>query len=278
MPIYLINNNIVSEDTPYFTPNSRGYRYGDGFFESCAMWQGRILQLPLHVDRIKKSALLLKINLPSWWDEISWETSVLKACSEAGWKSARIRLTFFRESAGLYTPDQMEATVVTEIQQTQNNSAYPWNEQGLTLGTYKELSKNNNFTSTLKTCSALTYTLAGLYAKEHGLDDVVIFNDYGRPCETVASNLFVVKGEFILTPPISEYCIDGVMRKVIIHQADAYGYSVQERPLSEIDLTSAEEIFTTSATRGIRWVGNFQGKVLKNAVAKVIYDQLTKGL
>jgi len=53
---------------------------------------------------------------------------------------------------------------------------------------------------------------------------------------------------------------------------------VQERPLSEIDLTSAEEIFTTSATRGIRWVGNFQGKVLKNAVAKVIYDQLTKGL
>jgi branched-chain amino acid aminotransferase len=258
MPIYLINNNIVTEDAPHFTPNSRGYRYGDGFFESCAMWQGRILQLPLHVDRIKKSALLLKINLPSWWDEISWETSVLKACSEAGWKSA--------------------ATMVTEINETQNLSPYPWNEQGLTLGTYKELSKNNNFTSTLKTCSALTYTLAGIYAKEHGLDDVVIFNDYGRPCETVASNLFVVKGEFIITPPVSEYCIDGVMRKVVIQLADAYGYSVQERPMSEIDLTSAEEIFTSSATRGIRWVGNFQGKVLKNVVAKVLYDQLTKGL
>ncbi len=278
MPIYLINNNIVAEDAPHFTPNSRGYRYGDGFFESCAMWQGRILQLPLHVDRIKKSALLLKINLPSWWDEISWETSVLKACSEAGWKSARIRLTFFRESTGLYTPNHMEATMVTEINETQNLSPYPWNEQGLTLGTYKELSKNNNFTSTLKTCSALTYTLAGIYAKEHGHDDVVIFNDYGRPCETVASNLFVVKGEFIITPPVSEYCIDGVMRKVVIQLADAYGYSVQERPMSEIDLTSAEEIFTSSATRGIRWVGNFQGKVLKNVVAKVLYDQLTKGL
>ena len=278
MPIYLINNNIVAEDAPHFTPNSRGYRYGDGFFESCAMWQGRILQLPLHVDRIKKSALLLKINLPSWWDEISWETSVLKACSEAGCKSARIRLTFFRESTGLYTPNHMEATMVTEINETQNLSPYPWNEQGLTLGTYKEISKNNNFTSTLKTCSALTYTLAGIYAKEHGLDDVVIFNDYGRPCETVASNLFVVKGEFIITPPVSEYCIDGVMRKVVIQLADAYGYSVQERPMSEIDLTSAEEIFTSSATRGIRWVGNFQGKVLKNVVAKVLYDQLTKGL
>lgn len=278
MSIFLINNQLVAEDSPYFTPSSRGYRYGDGFFESCTLWQGRILQLPLHVDRIRKSALLLKIALPTWWDEISWETAVLKACKDAGWPSARIRLTFFRESTGYYTPDTMECSVVTEIQATEQTSPYTWNETGLNLGTYKELSKNNNFTSMLKTNSAVTYTMAGIYAKEHGLDDVVIFNENGRPCETIAANLFVVKSEFIFTPPLSEYCVDGVMRKVVMQLADAYGYSVQERPLSEIDLTSAEEIFISSATRGIRWVGNFQGKPLKHAVARVLHEQLTKGL
>jgi branched-chain amino acid aminotransferase len=72
--------------------------------------------------------------------------------------------------------------------------------------------------------------------------------------------------------------VDGVMRKVVMQLADAYGYSLQERPLSEIDLTSAEEIFISSATRGIRWVGNFQGKPLKQAVARVLHEQLTKGL
>lgn len=274
MSIYIINNQLIPEDAPYFTPKSRGYRYGDGFFESCTLWAGRILQLPLHADRIRKSALLLKLSLPNWWDEISWETTVLKTCNEAEVTSARIRLTVFRESEGLYTPLSSGVSIVTEITPTHGMGPYEWNEKGLRIGTYKELSKNNNFTSTLKTCSSLIYTMAGLNAKEQGLDDVVLFNDYGRPCEMVASNVFVVKGEFILTPPISEYCIDGVMRKVVMQLADAYGYSLQERPISEIDLSAAEEIFTTSATRGIRWVADYQGKQLKHAVARVLYEQL----
>lgn len=260
MAIFIINNTIVDENAPFFNPKSRGYRYGDGFFESCKLSDSRILQLPLHADRIRKSALLLKLNLPTWWDEISWETSVLKACKDAKMDAARIRLTIFRDAEGLYTPNDSNVCMVTEINEETGIGPYQWNETGLNIGTYKELVKNSNYTSTLKTCSALIYTLAGLYAKEHGLDDVVIFNEYGRPCESVSSNIFVVKGEFLLTPPISEYCIDGVMRKVIMQLADAYGYSLQERPISEIDLSASEEIFTTSATRGINWVADYQGK------------------
>jgi branched-chain amino acid aminotransferase len=278
MAIYLINNTIVDENTPFFTPKSRGYRYGDGFFESCKLANGRILQLPLHGDRIRKSALLLKLHLPTWWDEISWETSVLKACKDAKMDAARIRLTIFRDAEGLYTPTNSNVCMVTEINAETGIGPYQWKEEGLHIGTYKELVKNSNYTSTLKTCSALIYTLAGIYAKEHGLDDVVIFNEFGRPCESVSSNIFVVKGEFLLTPPISEYCIDGVMRKVIMQLADAYGYSLQERPISEIDLSASEEIFTTSATRGISWVADYQGKKLKNTVSRVLFEQLVKSI
>lgn len=278
MAIFIINNTIVDENAPFFTPKSRGYRYGDGFFESCKLANGRILQLPLHGDRIRKSALLLKLHLPTWWDEISWETSVLKACKDAKMDAARIRLTIFRDAEGLYTPNHSNVCMVTEINAETGIGPYQWQEEGLHIGTYKELVKNSNYTSTLKTCSSLIYTLAGLYAKEHGLDDVVIFNEYGRPCESVSSNIFVVKGEFLLTPPISEYCIDGVMRKVIMQLADAYGYSLQERPISEIDLSASEEIFTTSATRGISWVADYQGKKLKNTVSRVLYEQLVKSI
>lgn len=278
MAIYIINNNLIEEHAPFFSPKSRSYRYGDGFFESCKLSDSRILQLPLHADRIRKSALLLKLNLPNWWDEISWETSVLKACKDAKITSARIRLTIFRDSDGLYTPTDSNVCLVTEINEETGIGPYQWNETGLNIGTYKELVKNSNYTSTLKTCSALIYTLAGIYAKEHGLDDVVIFNEYGRPCESVSSNIFVVKGEFLLTPPISEYCIDGVMRKVIMQLADAYGYALQERPISEIDLSASEEIFTTSATRGINWVADYQGKKLKNTVSRVLFEQLVKSI
>ena len=60
--------------------------------------------------------------------------------------------------------------------------------------------------------------------------------------------------------------------------ADAYGYSLQERPISEIDLSASEEIFTTSATRGISWVADYQGKKLKNTVSRVLFEQLVKSI
>jgi branched-chain amino acid aminotransferase len=144
MAIYIINNTIVDENAPFFSPKSRSYRYGDGFFESCKLSNGRILQLPLHGDRIRKSALLLKLNLPTWWDEISWETTVLKACKEANIASARIRLTIFRDADGLYTPNDSSVCLVTEINEAAGIGPYQWNEEGLNIGTYKELAKNSN--------------------------------------------------------------------------------------------------------------------------------------
>ena len=144
MAIYIINNIIVDENAPFFSPKSRGYRYGDGFFESCKLSNGRILQLPLHGDRIRKSALLLKLNLPTWWDEISWETTVLKACKDANISAARIRLTIFRDTEGLYTPNDSNVCLVTEIKAEMGIGPYQWQEEGLNIGTYKELVKNSN--------------------------------------------------------------------------------------------------------------------------------------
>lgn len=278
MSIYLINNIPVKKNSPYFSPDSRGYRYGDGFFESCIFSGHRILHLAIHAERIQKSSLLLQIQLPPDWSTEVWETAVKKACSDALIQFARIRLTLFREGEGYYAPSGSGVCIVTQITPIIGDAPYEWNTQGLKIDTYKELSKNSNYISTLKTCSALIYIMAGIYAKEKGLDEVVIFNEYGRPCEASSSNIFVVKGEFILTPPISEYCIDGVMRRVLMLLINAYGYNLQERMITEIDLSASEEIILTSATRGIQWVCDYQGKKLKNVVSQVLFDRLTKSI
>lgn len=276
MSIFLVNNQIVKENTPFLTLNSRGYRYGDGFFESCKFADGRILHLPMHGHRIRKSSMLLKMNLPINWSADEWELSVAKACAENLISNARIRFSILRDSEGYYTPNENKTLLITEITPVNYIGNYQWNEAGLRIGTYKELVKNSNYTSMLKTCSSVIYTMAGLYAQEKGLDDVVIFNEFGRPCELVSSNIFVVKGEFLLTPPISEYCVDGVMRKVVMQLAEAYGYNIQERPITEVELSAAEEIFSTSATKGIQWIADYQGKQLKSVVSKVLFGKLIK--
>jgi branched-chain amino acid aminotransferase len=67
------------------------------------------------------------------------------------------------------------------------------------------------------------------------------------------------------------------MRKIVLQLARDYGYEVAERPLSEIDLNGADEIFLTNAAYGIQWVGNFQGKNYRNVVSRVLSGKLVDG-
>jgi branched-chain amino acid aminotransferase len=277
MTVYSINGKIVEEGGAFISPESRAYRYGDGFFESMKLSRKILLHSDLHFIRIRKSAMLLKMQLPEGFDQEKLEQWIGEAADTLGTENARVRCTVFRDSAGLYAPIDNSCSVVLEVNKT-DDSGYLWNEKGLILGSYKELSKNANFTSTLKTTSALTYVMASIYARENGYDDCVLFNDLGRVTESISSNIFVVQGEFINTPPLAEYCVDGVMRRVVIQRAEAYGFTVQEQPISEISLNSAEEIFLSSAVRGIRWVGEFEGKKYRNATAKALHGLINKGL
>jgi len=271
--IFSINGTIFDETTPVFTAASRGYRYGDGFFESMRFSNGRLLHGELHFIRIRKSAMLLKMKLPEDFDRDLLEKWISEAIVSKNIQNARVRCTIFRESPGLYTPVENKCTIVLEIVKTEN-AGYDWQENGLKLGAYKEMSKNGNFVSTLKTTSCIVHVMAGIYARENQLDECLIYNETGRIAEGISSNIFSFNGEFLNTPPLTEYCTDGVMRKVVINLAQEYGYTVIEQPVAEITLNSADEIFFTSATRGIRWVKYYNDKVYKNNVSKVLFDKL----
>ncbi|MCC7296974.1 MAG: aminotransferase class IV [Bacteroidia bacterium] len=271
--IFNINGQIVPEDAPAISASSRAYRYGDGFFESMKLSNGVILHADKHMARIHKSAMLLKMHLPDDFHENIIQQRVNQSVEGTGISNARVRCTVLREAQGLYTPIDSEILMVIEIVKT-DSPFYDFNQTGLILGSYAEMTKNANFISTVKSTSALLYVMAGIHAKENGFDECVIFNENGRIAETISSNIFTVSGEFINTPALSEYCVDGVMRRVVIQLAQAYGYTVLEQPISEITLQTADEIFLTSATRGIRWVGDFKGKNYSNHVSRVLAEKL----
>ena len=273
--MYLFQGLWVSGDASQLPLNSRSYRYGDGFFESMRFEHGCIQYADLHEVRIRKSAMLLKMAIPENFNLQILEADVKEMLDSKNVNSASLRCTFLREGEGRYTPKNPSTQIITEVNATEFRG-YPLNEKGLSLGLYSELSKNANYTSTIKTNSALTYVMAGIHAEENKWDECVIMNDSGRIAETVSSNIFTVNGEFINTPPLSEYCVDGVMRKVVIQIAEAYGYSVQENPITPIFLSAADEIFISNAIKGIQWIGTYNGKTYKNATARKLSDILNK--
>ncbi|MEY3983130.1 MAG: hypothetical protein RL160_687 [Bacteroidota bacterium] len=271
------NGTLHSEDDPLFPASSRVHRYGDGFFESIRASSGHLLHFNHHMHRIRKSAMLLGVVLDSRFEEQRMEQEIQRTLKAASLSHARVRLTVFREGKGFYLPLEEQACYLIEVSSLET-PFYPLATEGLLLGDYRELVKNSNFTSMLKTNAALLYVMASLHARRNGFHECVLYNEQGRVAEAINANIFKVDGNKLITPPLSEYGVDGVMRMVVMDLARSYGYDVFEQPITANDLIASDELFLTSAVSGIRWVREYQGKRFKNPTAKMLHQLLNKAI
>jgi len=272
----ILDGEIVKyTDTQIPIYSQRAAKYGDSFFETIKLQNGQPLYLHLHFERAKKTATLLKFDFPDNWTVNYFETLINKLCQANKISNGKVNLLFSRDTEGLYLPLNKGFRYFMSVESSQEE-LYVLNEKGLQIGEYRELTKNNNFTSTLKTSNALIYVLAAIYAKHHRFDECLIFNEAGRVSEFISSNIMLVIKDKIITPPFSEYGLDGVMKKVILQKADAYGYPTEQYPIHSEDLFSADEVWCTNVIKGLQWVGEYRGKTYQNALAKNVVALLNK--
>ncbi len=109
--------------------------------------------------------------------------------------------------------------------------------------------------------------MAAMYAKETRKSDCFVLNTHKRICDASIANVFWVKNKKIYTPPLSEGCIAGVMRKNLLQKIDG----IIQQPCEISDLQNADEIFLTNAISGLRWVTEFNGKVYGNTICREIF-------
>lgn len=269
-----VNGVVVPADQAVFSGENRGFRYGDGLFESMRMVRGEVKNLPLHVDRLHKGLKALKME--SWAHLDDW--FIRQNAEELARRNklsgdARIRLTVYREGDGLYTPDSNKTGYLMEMSGL-NESHYPGSEKGLIVDVYDEVTKSRGQLANLKTCNALVYVLAGVFRKRNQLDEVLILNDAGFLCESMTSNLFVVYQKKLYTPALAEGCIAGVMRQVIIRIAKENGLEPIEAQINPQILNEAEEIFLTNAVQGVQWVMGYNNKRYFNEVSRFLLEKL----
>lgn len=268
----IFNGSIVPAGTPLITADNRGFRYGDGLFETIRVKDGRIVLGEYHFERLLSGARLLQFETDAIISE-KLSAEILALCQRNGHlPSARVRLNVFRRDMG------EEEGAPQYIIQTWALEAGEQHERGLVLGVYPKGRKSCDLLSNIKSNSYLIYVLAARYAARHGWDDSLVLNNAGRVADSSIANLFWVSGSIVYTPPLSEGCIAGVMRRWIITNLPEYGYNVQERQVAPEDLILADEVFLSNAIRGVRWVVNLAGTTYGNkivqAVKKIIDENL----
>jgi branched-chain amino acid aminotransferase len=275
MPHFInYNGKILYEDMPIVTAGSRGLRYGDGVFETMRMVNAELQLEQYHFERLFKGLELLKFSLSSHFTAAFLKAQVQLLVEKNHLKkAARIRLNTFRKNGGLYDPVDGNPEFVIEAWQLPENYLR-LNGNGLIVDIYEEASKACDGFSSIKSNNYLPYAMGAFYAKENKLNDCLILNSHGRICDATIANVFWVKDGSINTPPLSEGCIAGVMRRHLLDLLPKMGYNVEEKNLHIADLLKADELFLTNATSGIRWVKEFRGRQFKNTLSASIYPLL----
>lgn len=250
---FSLNGQLYPQDTNVFGTQNRALRYGDGLFETMRMLDGKVMFFKYHMDRLFKGMQALKIDYHRAFDaEFVASEIVALARSNKIYKNARIRFSVFREDGGWYTPEKNTFNYLIEIQAL-NEDTYIV-ERGLIADVYKDVRKDFSALSHLKTSNSLPYVLAGVYRKENNLDECILLNSHNNIVESISSNVFLIKENKAYTPAITDGCIDGVMRKVVIDLLKELNITVVETSLPANLLEHADEIFLTNSIKGIQSV------------------------
>lgn len=274
--ILYLNGEERRSAEPLFTSHNRSFRYGDGLFESMRLVNGKLVFAQRHMQRLMAGVNLLQLRLPDNFVSVSLE----EWCARLAHRNnitggARVRLTVYRNDGGYYHPLVNEASWLLELWPFDHNE-YLLNDKGQTIELFQDIRKPINKLSTLKTSNSQLYVLAALHARKMNVDDSVLINHNGNVIEATGSNLFAVKNGVLYTSPLSEGCVSGVMRGVIMEIAQENRIAVYEVPLPLSVLLNSDEIFLTNAVRGIQWVGAYKSKRYFNNSAKKLHEFLNR--
>ncbi|MEO6149736.1 MAG: aminotransferase class IV [Mucilaginibacter sp.] len=269
------NGEIVPADSKLFSVANRGFKYGDGLFESMRMMKGKLKFADKHADRLQRGMKALKIDGYSQMDSWFLNHKAEELASRNKVKHARFRLTVYRDAEGFYAPTQNKMGYCLELLPV-DEPRYFLNEKGLIIDVFTDVPKPLNYLSNIKTCNALAYVMAGLFKMQNNLDEVILLNQNGNLCEAGSSNIFVWYDNHLYTPALSEGCVEGVMRQVIINLARANKIAVTEAQINPDILYEADEVFLTNASRGIQSVMGYGVKRYFNRLSKGLMDELNK--
>ena len=245
--------------------NNRSFLYGDGLFERLRLFNGKVFNKQNHYNRLSFSLKELQLDISVSIDELFDQVEYL--AHQNGLTSCSARISIYRNSGGLYTPETILASYVIETMG--EVSDYFTFGDGLQIGVYDKHLKSKGLLSTIKSSSANLYVLASLEKKSKNLDELLLLNSDKRTVEGTNSNLFIFKEGKIFTPPLSEGPLLGCMRSLVLDH-----FAVKEVALNLKDIQTADEIFFTNCN-GVRYVkkfGQFEG--YNNAMAKKVVEKL----
>jgi len=259
------NGNLVAFEDVKITPDNRAYKYGDSVFETIKVINGKLVFWEEHYFRLMASMRMLRMKIPMNFTLEFLEKEILKTVKVTNSNTTlRIRLTITRKDGGFYLPLTNEVDYLIEYREIRFIT-----KDNYKVDLFKDFYLYSGHLSTIKTNNKLIHTLASIFAKENDLDNCILLNERKGIVEATNATLFLIKGNTIKTPLLSEGCLKGIAREKVIKIIESNNdYDIEETVISPFEIQKADEVFITNSIIGIQPITNYRKKTFSTDISK----------
>ncbi|MDB2490824.1 aminotransferase class IV [Flavobacteriaceae bacterium] len=258
------NGNLVAFEDVKITPDNRAYKYGDSVFETIKVINGKLVFWEEHYFRLMASMRMLRMKIPMNFTLEFLQDEILKTVLVNTKNNSRVRLCITRKDGGFYTPTTNEIDYLIESREITFTT-----KDNYKVDLFKDFYLYSGHLSTIKTNNKLIHTLASIFAKENDLDNCILLNERKGIVEVTNATLFLIKGNTIKTPLLSEGCLKGIAREKVINIIESNNdYDIEETVISPFEIQKADEVFITNSIMGIQPITNYRKKTFSTDISK----------
>jgi len=238
-----VNGRLLNPAEARVSVADRGFLYGDGLYETMAVYGGQAFMLQAHLDRMMAGAAVIGLDL----DRPSLEEAVLATLRANALRDGYLRLTVTAGDGGSRL--DRESSTPTVVVTARHGRPYPEStyRQGLKVITSGIRRNPSSPLVRIKSLNFLENVLARREARAAGADEGLMLNLQGKLAEGTVSNLFLVKGGKLITPDEGSGLLPGITRGLVLRLAREQGLLVEEKEVAVADLVEADEAFLTNS-------------------------------
>ncbi len=267
------NGSLKSRDDFNLSLDNRAFKYGDGIFDTLKFEDGIICFLEDHYFRLMSSMRMLRMRIPIDFTLDYYEKQIRFTLEANSLNSkARVRVNVFRKDGGLYTPLTNEINFLIET----NALSTPSSNEIIEIELFKDFPLASGLLSTIKTNNRMVNILGSIFAKENDFQNCILINEKKELVEALNANIFLIRGNEILTPSLDSGCINGIVRKKLIELLKKQDkFIVKEQSISPFDLLKVDEVFLTNSIHEIQSVDRYRKKKYakeKTIEIKILFD------
>ena len=267
------NGELINQHNFNLNPDNRGFKFGDAIFDTLKC-DNKIQFIEDHYFRLMSSMRMLRMKIPMHFTLNFYEAEIKKTIASNNLdNSSRIRVSVFRKNGGLYLPKSNDINFLIEA-----NPLLASEKNKYEIELYKDFTVLSGLLSTIKTNNRIVNVLANIFADENGMDNCVLLNEKKNIVELTNANIFLIKENQVITPPLTDGCINGIIRKNVIEMLNLnQEFDVVQKSIAPFELLNAEEVFITNSIIGFQSVTQYRKKkytVQKTKKIKELFAEL----